>query len=70
MDAQTTALSALLTSLVFFAAPTTPKPIESDAMRAVASLKRSTGRILKTLERLENERPENACIETEGRRRR
>jgi hypothetical protein len=59
MDAQTTALSALLTSLVFFASPTTPKPVESEAVRAVESLRQSTVKILETLERLEDERSTN-----------
>ena len=61
MDAQTTALSALLTSLVFFASPTTPRPVESETVRAVESLKKNTTKILETLERLEDERPENTC---------
>lgn len=69
MDAQTTALSALITSLVFFAAPSKHKPKESETVKAVQSIRQSTERILYILERQENERPEGVGSKDKERKR-
>ncbi len=68
MDAQTTALSALITSLVFFAAPSKHQPKESETVKAVESIRQSTEKILYILERQENERPEGVSPKDKARR--
>ncbi len=61
MDAQTTALTALLTSLVYMSAPS-PQPVELDAetRQAVEEITDSTKETLRLLKGNESVRPANA----------
>tara|TARA_B100001175_G_scaffold146213_1_gene124016 strand:- start:1717 stop:1920 length:204 start_codon:yes stop_codon:yes gene_type:complete len=61
MDTQTTALAALLTSIIYMAAPS-PKAAQphSELLDAVASIKDSTKKTDMIMESLQDARPETA----------